>query len=133
MRVLGDIWSENGACLFAVLLHYIDEDFKLQQQLAICIPFSDVAHTGANIKKATYEGLHKCGLGDSPEDVPTNIHVATPDEDSNMVKAWEEFEGAGCVCHRQQNCLKSALEDPTVALLVNEEVQGLWCPLPSVH
>ena len=34
--IVGDIWSENGISLFAVIVHYIDKDWILNTKLAIC-------------------------------------------------------------------------------------------------
>ena len=68
-----------------------------------------MAHTAENIQKLTFDGLHSVGIGSCPEDVHDFVHMCTPDEGSNMLKAWEVFEGAGCVCHREQNCLREAL------------------------
>ena len=121
--IVGDIWSENGIALLAVLLHYIDDTFKLCCRLVVCAPFSDVPHNGKNIRDYTYRGLYNVGIGDSIEDVPRNIHVGTPDEGSNMMSAWKEIEGAGCVCHRQQNCLKVALSIDSVTSLI-KKVKG---------
>lgn len=109
MIIPGDIWSENGIALFAVILHYIDCDWVLHTRLGICKGLGAMAHTGENIKKLTYEGLHMVGVGEDLDDVPNGIHMSTPDEGSNMLLAWEGFEGAGCVCHREQNCLGKAL------------------------
>lgn len=67
------------------------------------------AHTGEVIKKLTYEGLFAVGVGESVTNVHEDIHMCTPDEGSNMLSGWAEMEGAGCVCHREQNCLGKAL------------------------
>ena len=77
--------------------------------MAICKGMGVEAHTGEVIKKLTYEGLFAVGVGDSVTDVHEDIHMCTPDEGSNMLAAWVEMEGAGCVCHREQNCLGKAL------------------------
>ena len=65
--------------------------------------------TGENIANITYKGLFEAGLGPDLDIIYEDIHVCTPDEGSNMLKAWGKIEGAGCVCHREQNCLGSAL------------------------
>jgi hypothetical protein len=58
------------------------------------------AHTGENIAKITYKGLFEAGVGPDLDTIHEDIHVCTPDEGSNMLKAWGKIEGAGCVCHR---------------------------------
>ena len=68
-----------------------------------------MSHSGENIQKLTFEGLFSVGIGECVEDVKDYVHMCTPDEGSNMMKAWKPFEGAGCVCHREQNCLREAL------------------------
>ena len=83
--IVGDIWSENGISLFAVIVHYIDKDWILNTKLAICKGMGDLAHTGDTIKKLTYDGLQSMGIGESPEIVPNYIHTSTPDEGSNML------------------------------------------------
>jgi hypothetical protein len=67
------------------------------------------AHTDEDIKKLTYEGLFVVGVGESVTDVHEDIQMCTPDEGSNMLSDWAEIEGAGCVCHREQICLRKAL------------------------
>jgi hypothetical protein len=108
---VGDIWSENGVALFAVIVHYIDQDWIMHARLGICNGLKDLAHTGEVIRRLTYDGLINIGIGNAENynDVPLYIHMCTPDEGSNMLSAWNEIEGAGCVCHRQQTCLGKAL------------------------
>ena len=50
--LVGDIWSENGISLFAVIVHYIDKDWILNTKLAICKGMGDLAHTGDTIKNS---------------------------------------------------------------------------------
>ena len=52
------------------------------------------------------------------------MHGCTPDEGSNMLKAWKVFEGAGCVCHRANNCLHAALKEESVAHVI-KSVKGI--------
>jgi hypothetical protein len=111
----GDIWSENGLSLLAVLVHFIDKDWEMNTRLAICKGMGTMAHTGDNIRYLTYSGLVSVDLCESIEEVPGNIRMCTPDEGSNMLAAWREMEGAGCVCHRENNCLGSALSYVGVA------------------
>ena len=91
------------------MLHYIDSDWSLQTRLAFAKGLGELAHTGDNIKALTYKGLLSVGIGSSLEDVKNNIHMSTSDEGSNMKKGWAELEGSGCVCHREQNSLGSAV------------------------
>lgn len=51
----------------------------------------------------------RLGVGDTEDDIKDHVHGCTPDEGSNMLSGWKIFEGAGCVCHRSQNCLKVAV------------------------
>ena len=122
--IVGDIWSENGISLFAVIVHYIDKDWILNTKLAICKGMGDLAHTGDTIKKLTYDGLHSMGIGESPESVPNYVHTSTPDEGSNMLAGWIEFEGAGCVCHRENNCLGKALSCPAISPVL-KKIKGI--------
>jgi hypothetical protein len=65
------------------------------------------------------------GVGKTEEEVCDHIHGCTPDEGSNMLKAWRIFEGAGCVCHRAQNCLKFAVDTDDAAKSVFDKVKGI--------
>lgn len=78
------------------------------------------AHTGENIAKITYKGLFEAGLGPDLDTIHEDIHVCTPDEGSNMLKAWGKIEGAGCVCHREQNCLGAALSLPCIIPIIKK-------------
>ena len=53
------------------------------------------AHTCENIANITYKGLFEAGLGPDLDTIHEDIHVCTPDEGSNMLKAWGKIEGAG--------------------------------------
>jgi hypothetical protein len=122
---IGDIWSENGISLFCITGYRICKDFLFHEDLLCAEKFSEVAHTGENIRKMTCQQLHdKWGIGTSPETALDRIHGCTPDEGANMLKGWEGMEGGGCVCHRQQTCLKHALAVPEVSLLV-KKVKGI--------
>ena len=101
-------------------MHYIDQDWILNTKLAICKGRGDLAHTGDTIKKLTYEGMQSMGIGESPESVPTYIHTSTPDEGSNILAGWIAFEGAGCVCHPENNCLGKALSCPAIAPILKK-------------
>lgn len=84
-----------------------------------------MAHTGDNIKAMTQKILfERWGIGTSPETSFSRIHGCTPDEGSNMLKAWNEIEGSGCYCHRESTCLKHALAVPEVARLVSK-IRGI--------
>ena len=116
----GDIWGENGISLFAVIVHFIHKDWILNTKLAMCKGMGFVTHTGDTIKEMPYEGLYSMGIGEFKESVPTYIHTSTPDEGSNMLAGWIEFEGAGCVCHRENNCLVIAMSCDAIAPLLNK-------------
>ena len=64
------------------------------------------------------------GVGDDDTPVQDCIHVCTPDEGSNMLKGWSGYEGAGCVCHRQQNCLGTSLEIEDIKPII-KKVKGV--------
>jgi hypothetical protein len=115
-----DIWSENGLSLFSVLVHFIDKDWEMNTRLAICKGMGTMAHTGDNIRDLTYSGLVSVGLCETIEEVPGNIHMCTHDEGSNMLAAWREMEGAGCVCHRENNCLGTALSSAGIASVLKK-------------
>ena len=53
----------------------------------------DEDHTFDHIRKYTVDGCVSHGLGENEEDVQNSVHGATSDEGSNMVKAWNIFEG----------------------------------------
>jgi len=118
----GDIWSENGIPIFVVVIHNIDSDWLMQNRLGICKGLRDMADTWEVIRKLTYDGLLKIGIGNPKdyEDVPLYIHMCTPDEGSDMLKAWQSIEGAGCVCHRQQTCLGKAMSCFSIQPLLNK-------------
>ena len=124
LHCAGDIWSENGISLFAVIVHFIDKDWILNTKLAICKGMGLNAHTGETIKEMTYEGLHSMGIGESVENVPSYIHTSTPAEGSNMLTRWIEFEGAGCVCHRENNCLGKAMLCEAITPLL-KKIKGI--------
>ena len=86
----------------------------MNEKLLICHPFSDCNHTADNIKRMTLQGLVDMGVSAKVDTVSDHVHGCTPDEASNMLRAWDIFEGAGCVCHRANNCLKTALKDDHV-------------------
>ena len=98
--ISGDVWSENGIALLAILGYWIDSDWQYQEQILTVQGFHGDAHTGQVIKDMTVRGLVEAGLGTTEQEVLDHVHACTPDEGSNMLKAWKGFEGAGCVCHR---------------------------------
>jgi len=96
------------------MVHFIDSECKLNTRLALCKGLDRIAHTGDNIADINYKGLFEAGVGSDLDTIHEDIHVCTPDEGSNMLKAWGKIEGAGCVCHREQNCLGAALSLPCI-------------------
>ena len=107
---LGDIWSENGISLFDVLIHFIDYQWELHARLAIRKSLGQMDHTGYNLSELTKVRIISLGVSDDDTFVQECIHVCAPNEGSNMLKRWPRYEGAGCVSHRQQNCLGTSLE-----------------------
>ena len=77
MNIAGDIWSENGAALFAVLLHWVGPDWKMHTRLVSCVPFSKFAHTADNISTFTKERLSSIGLG-PVDSVMKNVFAKVP-------------------------------------------------------
>ena len=67
----------------------------------------------------------KHGVCKTQQEVCDHVHGCTPDEGANMLSAWRIFEGAGCVCHRAQNCLKASIEVNDHAKAVFDEVRGI--------
>ncbi len=122
--LVGDICSESGISLLAVIVHYIDQDWILNTKLAICKGMGDLAHTSDTINKLTYDGLHYMRIGESPESVPNYIHTSAPDEGSNMLAGWIEFEGAGYVCHPENNSLGKSLSCPAIAPIL-KKIKGI--------
>ena len=120
----GDIWGESGISLFAVILHFIDKDWILSTKLGICKDMGLVAYVCDTIKEMTYEGLYSVGISESKEIIPTCIHTSNPDKGSNMLAGWIEFEGAGCVCHRENNCSGKAMSCDAIAPLL-EKIKGI--------
>ena len=116
----GDIWSENGVSLFAVMLHFIDDKFELNSRLGICKGLGMTAHSGDNIRKLTLEGLVSVGVADDIDNIADYVHLSTTDEGSNMQAAWLVFAGASCVYHREQNCLGAALKCPAIIPVVKK-------------
>mgnify|MGYP006282910971 FL=1 len=96
----------------------------MKEKVLVCHPFSDSDHTGDEIQRVTLQGLVDMGVSDQTSTVWEHVHGCTPDEGSNMLKAWRIFEGAACVCHRANNCLKDALKDGPVVDVV-KAVKGL--------
>ena len=122
----GDIWSENGISLFAIIGYWIDGNWQMNERLLLADGFSTDAHSGEEIRERTLEGLHqRWGIAESPDMVPFRVHGSTPDEGANMLKAWQMFEGGACVCHRAQSALRNALKvDHRVVALV-KKVKGI--------
>mgnify|MGYP006312504347 FL=1 len=49
----GDIWSENGILLLAIVFYWIDKDFHMNEKLLVCEPFIGYDHTGDKIREVT--------------------------------------------------------------------------------
>ena len=47
--ISGDIWGENGISLLGVMLHWIDDEWEMQEYVIGAKPFSLMRHTGDNI------------------------------------------------------------------------------------
>ncbi len=98
----------------------------MNEKLLLIDGFSKEAHTGEAIRKKTLEGLHqRWGIAETPELVPTRVHGSTPDEGSNILKAWQLFEGGACVCHRAQSALRNALKVDSKVVGLVKKVKGI--------
>ena len=123
--VSADIWGENGKSIYGLLVYYIDSKFQLHEKCVAAEPYSEVMHNGENIAHTTKGHLSGVGVGkyEPDNDIDTvgqEVHGSTTDQGSNMVKAFEKFEGAACVNHRLNNSLKCALEVPKIAAVVKK-------------
>ena len=67
----------------------------------------------------------ECGVASAPELVSNHVHGCTPDEGSNMLKAWKIFEGAGCVCHMAQTTLKAIVSRVNEAMALVNSIKGI--------
>jgi uncharacterized protein YmfQ (DUF2313 family) len=65
------------------------------------------------------------GVASALELVSNHIHGCTPDEGSNMLKAWKIFEGAGCVCHMAQTTLKTTVSRVNEAMALVNSIKGI--------
>ena len=54
---------DTEKALLALLAHLIDKDFNLHEVLIFAQPFSEVAHSAAEIEKAIKKGLSSFGIG----------------------------------------------------------------------
>jgi hypothetical protein len=143
---VGDILGENGISMLAITGYWIDDQWVFKEVLLQCVAFTKERHTGEQIKKKTLEILvsknmfglfvwalkvmcyvvqSSHGLGDSEEEIKSHVHGCTPDEGANMLKAWQIFEGAGCVCHRAQNALKTAIDADSRGKALFAKVRGI--------
>ena len=120
-----DIWSDGMLSILAVLVYYIDDEFKLNEKLAWAVPYSEVEHTGENIEKSVKKVLADLGVGqyipdDNIDTVGEEIHASTADEGSNVVKALKSFEGAGCADHKLQNAMEHASRGDVITTLTKK-------------
>jgi hypothetical protein len=102
---------------------------EIKYCVASCKGLDKIAHTNENIDDSTYKGLFDAGVGPDLDTIHEYIHVCTLDEGSNILKAWSEIEGAGCVCRREQNCLGVALSLPCI-LPVLKKIKAIF---PQLH
>jgi hypothetical protein len=106
--------------------YWITKSFQLREKLLVVIGWDKDRHTGDNIKAKTLEGLHKTwSIGQSPADVPSRVFGSTPDEGSNMLKAWNVFEGSACVAHRASTALGYALKVNCEAMALVKKIKGI--------
>lgn len=61
--ISGDIWSENGAGIFAAMSHWISRSWTLERWLAFAEPYGSVSHTGAKIARTTKMRLSDVKIG----------------------------------------------------------------------
>ncbi|KAK3244783.1 hypothetical protein CYMTET_45618 [Cymbomonas tetramitiformis] len=121
----GDVWSQSGASIFGILLHWLDEDFNLHEKVLGAIPFSSVRHNADQLEKATKKACTDVGLGQyeltGEEDarivvdtVADYIRATCSDNASNMLAAWKCFDGHECIDHTLALVVKTFLEHPVV-------------------
>ena len=110
--------------MLCIVGYWIDEHFYMNEKVLVCHPFSSSDHTGEEIRSVTLQGLRDMGVSDQINTVWEHVHGCTPDEGANILKAWKIFEGAGCVCHRANNCLKEALKEEGIVDII-KAVKGL--------
>eukprot|EP00873_Tetraselmis_striata_P002573 jgi/Tetstr1/422837/TSEL_013628.t1 len=129
VSLAADIWGENGISILAIMAYWITPYFELKEKLLLAKPFSQVEHNGKQIAAAAKAALAGMGIGKYSEATDTQVDVDTVgdeafgiciDEGSNMVKAFEDFEGDSSVDHRLSNGLKDALKPPVVADIVRK-------------
>ena len=93
--ISSDLWSKNGLALFGLLVHGIDEDWKMRELLAGAVPCSECRHTGAIIAKMNDDALKVVGMLDPPE----QTFRAKTDNASNMITAYSNLPHDPCCCH----------------------------------
>ena len=126
MAIVGDIWSENGISLLAIMGYWITSAFQYRERLLVLEGWDRERHTGDNIKDKTLNSMHEIwGIGETPQKVPEHVFGSTPDEGSNMLKAWKMFEGSGCVTHRASSGLGDALNVSTQSKALVRKIKGI--------
>ena len=63
VSISSNIWGEDGKSLLALMVHFIDKDYK-QQDMIFDKPFSNVAQTTINIEHAIIEALVSYKIGE---------------------------------------------------------------------
>ena len=83
----GDVWSENGVAIFAIIVHFIDANLRLNNRLVLCKGLHDIAQSFTNLAVITYKGLFEASAGPDINTFHEDIQVYIPDEGSDMPKA----------------------------------------------
>ena len=94
LALAADLWSDGTDCaLLGVFLYWIDKEWVMHEEMAGCVPFHGMRHTGENIRKET-EALMK-----SLDTTLDSVFATVCDNGSNMKKALEVLEGLFCSAH----------------------------------
>ncbi len=64
VSISSDICSEDGKSLLALMVHFINSNFKLHDILIFAKPFIKVAHTTINIEHDVKEALASYRVGE---------------------------------------------------------------------
>ena len=109
LALAADLWSDGTDCaLLGVFLYWIDKEWVMHEEMAGCVPFHGMRHTGENIRKET-EALMK-----SLDTTLDSVFARVCDNGSNMKKALEVLKGLFCSAHTLERSVLVYTESPGV-------------------
>ena len=109
LALAADLWSDGTDCaLLSVFLYWIDKEWVMHEEMAGCVPFLGMRHTGENIRKET-EALMK-----SLDTTLDSVFARVCDNGSNMKKALEVLKGLFCSAHTLERSVLVYTESPGV-------------------